>query len=95
MTDAQDLKSKAVVASKTPFATKVEGGKIYYWCTCGMSKSQPFCDGSHVKYNEDQNLKFAPMAWKAPEGGPEIVYFCGCKKTENPPWCDGTHVRLA
>lgn len=92
MTDAQDLRSKAFVAAKSPFAIEVEAGKTYYWCTCGMSKNQPFCDGAHVKFNEEQNLKFAPLAWTAEES--KTAYFCGCKKTKNPPMCDGTHAEL-
>jgi len=75
-----------VIASKTPFAVEVESGKTYYWCSCGRSQSQPFCDGSH------KGTGFAPLAWTAEKSG--TVYFCGCKHTQTPPLCDGSHKRL-
>ncbi len=75
-----------VIASKTPYATKVEAGKTYYWCSCGRSRSQPFCDGSH------KGTGLSPVAWQATETG--TVYFCGCKQTRTPPLCDGSHKEL-
>lgn len=75
-----------VIASKTPFATEVEAGKTYYWCSCGRSQTQPFCDGSH------KGTGFTPVAWTAEKSG--TVYFCGCKHTNNPPLCDGSHKHL-
>jgi len=89
---AQDLKTKAFVAQKSPYATKVEKGKTYYWCTCGKSKNQPFCDGSHVEYGKEVGVEFAPMAWTAEEDGEK--HFCGCKKTNSAPFCDGSHTKL-
>ena len=61
----------------------VEAGKEYYYCTCGKSKIQPFCDGAH------QGTSFKPMLYKAEKN--EQVYFCNCKRSKNPPMCDGTH----
>ena len=75
--------SNPVRASDTPFAIDVEEGKTYYWCACGKSKSQPFCDGSH------KDTEFSPVAYKAEES--KTVYFCGCKATQNQPLCDGSH----
>lgn len=66
-----------------PYAVECEEGKTYYWCACGKSQNQPFCDGSH------KGTDFAPMAY-APEKA-KTVYFCGCKKTANAPLCDGSH----
>jgi len=68
-----------------PYAVAVEAGKSYYWCSCGKSKTQPFCDGSH------QGTSFRPEEYKATES--KTVYFCGCKKTANKPLCDSSHSR--
>jgi CDGSH iron-sulfur domain-containing protein 3 len=72
-----------VRASDTPFATEVEAGKSYYWCACGRSSKQPFCDGSH------KDTGFTPVKYDATES--KTVYFCGCKATANAPLCDGSH----
>jgi len=61
----------------------IEGGKSYFWCACGKSASQPFCDGSH------QDTEFLPVKFEAGES--KTLYFCGCKKTKGQPLCDGTH----
>lgn len=75
--------SKAVRASDTPFAVEVEAGKSYYWCACGKSSTQPFCDGSHT------DTTFVPVQYNATVS--KTVYFCGCKSTQNQPLCDGSH----
>lgn len=80
------MSQEPVVAQKSPIATEVESGKTYYWCSCGKSKNQPFCDGSH------QGTEFEPVAFTAEKS--ETVYLCGCKKTKNQPFCDGTHNSL-
>ena len=77
------MSERPVVAQKSPCAVVVEEGKNYYWCACGRSKSQPFCDGSH------KGTGFAPLAYKADKSG--TVYFCGCKNSGNTPLCDGSH----
>ena len=75
--------SEPVRASDTPFAVEVESGKSYFWCACGRSKSQPFCDGSH------KGTDFSPVKYEATES--EKVFFCGCKATKSQPMCDGSH----
>lgn len=74
------------IAQKGPYATEVEAGKSYWWCACGQSKRQPFCDGSH------KGSEFSPAEFKATEN--KTIYFCGCKNSANRPHCDGTHNRL-
>jgi CDGSH-type Zn-finger protein len=93
MADASyDIKTKAKVAAKQPIAVKVEKGKTYYWCVCGHSKNQPFCDGSHIAANDENDTEFQPIPWTAEEDGEK--WFCQCKQTKNPPFCDGTHKTL-
>ena len=71
---------------KSPYAVDVAQGETCYWCACGRSNNQPFCDGSH------QGTDFTPVAFTAEKT--EKVYLCGCKKTGKPPHCDGTHNSL-
>lgn len=74
------------IAQKAPYAVELEAGKSYYWCRCGNSKNQPFCDGSH------KGGPFQPVNFTAQETG--TAYLCGCKHTGNQPYCDGTHKTL-
>lgn len=78
--------SKPVIARKAPYPVEVEAGKTYYWCVCGRSAGQPFCDGSH------KGTGFAPVAHTPEKSG--RLYFCGCKATGGPPLCDGSHKTL-
>ena len=78
--------SKPEIAQKAPYAVEVEAGKSYWWCSCGKSASQPFCDGSH------KGSEFTPVEHKAGESG--TVYFCGCKNSGNGVLCDGSHKAL-
>ena len=73
-------------AKNEPYPVEVEAGKSYYWCSCGLSKSQPLCDGMH-KVSDCE-----PIEYTATEN--TTVYFCGCKQTEHVPLCDGTHNKL-
>jgi CDGSH-type Zn-finger protein len=77
---------EAKIAQKSPYAVEVEAGKSYYWCSCGQSANQPFCDGSH------KGGDFTPVKFEAAES--KTVYFCGCKHTANPVLCDGSHAKL-
>lgn len=78
---------KPNIAATSPMPVKVEAGKTYFWCACGLSSNQPFCDGSH------KGTGFAPVKYDAQEDGK--VFFCCCKHTGNAPLCDGTHKDLA
>jgi CDGSH-type Zn-finger protein len=73
-------------ASDTPYAVEVEAGKSYFWCACGESKSQPFCDGSH------KGTDFTPVKYEAKES--KKIFFCGCKSTASQPMCDGSHKQI-
>ena len=75
------------IAQKAPYKVDVEAGKSYYWCSCGQSKTQPFCDGTH------KGSEFTPVKFDADES--KTVYFCGCKYSANKPLCDGAHNKLA
>ena len=75
-----------VIAQKAPYPIEVDAGKIYWWCACGMSKKQPFCDGSH------KGSAFTPLEYKAKTTG--TIYFCGCKHSGNGALCDGSHKKL-
>ncbi len=78
--------SEPVVAQKAPYPVAVEAGKTYWWCSCGQSKNQPFCDGSH------KGSGLAPLQFTADAS--KTVYLCGCKATANKPFCDGRHAKL-
>lgn len=78
--------AEPIIASKQPYPVQVEAAKTYYWCACGRSAKQPFCDGSH------KGTEFTPVKYEATES--KTVYFCGCKHSANKPLCDGTHAKL-
>lgn len=75
--------SDPVRASDTPYGVEVEAGKAYFWCACGRSETQPFCDGSH------KGTEFTPVKYEATESAK--AFFCGCKQTASQPLCDGSH----
>ncbi len=80
MTDAPKI------AQKSPFPIEVVESKTYFWCACGRSQRQPFCDGSH------KGTGFEPVKYTA--DATKKVFFCGCKHSENRPFCDGTHSKV-
>ena len=73
------------IADRKPIKVDLEAGD-HYWCSCGGSSNQPYCDGSHA------GSEFKPMQFTAEEAGE--AYLCMCKHTKNPPYCDGTHAKL-
>jgi CDGSH-type Zn-finger protein len=74
-----------VIARKGPFPVELDPG-TYWWCACGRSKDQPFCDGSH------KGTGFLPVKLEIHEK--TRIALCGCKHTHKPPYCDGTHESL-
>ena len=75
-----------MVAASTPISVELEQGKEYFYCACGRSADQPFCDGSH------QGTGFSPLAFVAETSGRAVL--CRCKQTATPPNCDGSHGRV-
>jgi CDGSH-type Zn-finger protein len=77
---------KGTIVQKTPMPVELVAGRTYWWCACGLSKNQPFCDGSH------KATAFNPVQYLAERTG--TAYLCACKQTGNAPMCDGTHKTL-
>lgn len=75
--------SEPTRAADNPYGVDVEAGKTYFWCSCGKSQKQPFCDGTH------KGSEFAPVKYTAEKDGK--AFFCGCKATGKQPMCDGSH----
>jgi len=78
--------SEPVIPQKSPYVQTAKPGS-FFWCSCGKSQSQPFCDGSH------KGSGFAPK--KVDIAAEKTVAWCGCKHSKNAPFCDGSHSRLA
>ncbi len=77
--------NEPVIAATQPSVMELEPG-TYYWCSCGLSSNQPFCNGAH------KDTSFAPMKVEITEK--RQVALCDCKRTGNAPFCDGSHVKL-
>ncbi|NEO87471.1 MAG: CDGSH iron-sulfur domain-containing protein [Spirulina sp. SIO3F2] len=73
------------IVDKKPTVMTLEPGK-YFWCSCGLSENQPFCNGAHT------GTEFTPVALEVTET--KQVALCLCKNTQNVPFCDGAHARL-
>jgi CDGSH iron-sulfur domain-containing protein 3 len=78
--------AEPIAAQKSPYKVDLEAGKKYWWCVCGRSTKQPYCDGSH----KDTGLQ--PLMFQAEKTG--AAWLCGCKSTAKKPFCDGTHSRI-
>jgi CDGSH iron-sulfur domain-containing protein 3 len=81
-----ELMENSLPSFVEPIAVVVEQGKNYWWCACGLSAKQPFCDGSH------KGTSITPVQYQATESGKK--WFCVCKKTQNRPFCDGSHQQV-
>ena len=79
-------RSNPVIAKKGPFVVDLEEGKTYFWCTCGLSVKQPYCDGSH------KDTEFIPLKFTVEET--KKYGLCGCKHSKNAPFCDREHNNL-
>jgi len=77
--------AKGKIAERSPLMMEMQPG-TYFWCACGKSNNQPFCDGSH------RGSEFTPKEVKIEEV--QSVFWCRCKQTDNQPFCDGTHNKL-
>ena len=75
--------NKGQRAGESAIVVEVEQGKSYYWCSCGKSSKQPFCDGSH------KGTEFNPFVFKAELT--KKMFFCACKQNNKQPFCDGSH----
>jgi CDGSH-type Zn-finger protein len=83
---ARVMSTAPVVAARAPAKVTLEAGKDYWFCACGRSATQPFCNGAH------KGTGFAPKKFTAEKSGD--VWLCQCKHTKTPPYCDGTHKTL-
>ena len=70
-------------AGNSAIKIEVKEGKSYFWCSCGKSSKQPFCDGSH------KGSEFTSVVYKAELT--KKMFFCTCKQTNNQPFCDSSH----
>jgi len=76
------------IAQKAPYRIELKGTYRYAWCACGLSKMQPFCDGSHTS----TKTGIKPVVWTQEKD--EVAYLCGCKRTAGKPFCDSSHKKL-
>ncbi len=77
--------TEPVIYQKRPIVQKVEPG-TYWWCACGRSAGQPYCDGSH------KGTGLGPKKVEIAEA--QTIAWCACRRSKNAPFCDGTHSAL-
>lgn len=85
--NALDTKAPGHVHDKLPFKYHCKAGRAYMWCSCGWSKTQPFCDGSH--HDDRYKISNRPLRFECKET--KDYWFCQCKQTKVRPFCDGSH----
>lgn len=78
--------AQPTIADRKAAIVELQAGKTYFWCACGLSKKQPFCDGSH------SGTDFTPESFTAEKDG--TAFLCQCKASGKAPYCDGTHGKL-
>jgi CDGSH-type Zn-finger protein len=78
--------AEPLIAQKSPYAVEMAAGD-YWWCACGQSRRQPFCDGSH------KGSGHSPVRFSISES--QKMWLCGCKGSSNQPFCDGSHRKLS
>jgi len=87
MRNLENIMKNPIVAQKSPYRVELTAGRKYYWCACGRSANQPFCDGKHKAYPGQTPVEYIPETT-------ETAYLCGCKATAQRPHCDGSHNSL-
>ncbi|OAF72202.1 CDGSH iron-sulfur domain-containing protein 3, mitochondrial [Intoshia linei] len=91
--DYEIERTKGEPYKNMPFRVHLSPKKLYYWCTCGISRNQPFCDGEHRTIQHSHKAKstdgFSPIKFKVKDDG--HYWLCNCKQTNNAPFCDGSH----
>jgi CDGSH-type Zn-finger protein len=80
------MSSEPVIGGRAPVVVDLVAGETYWWCRCGRSQAQPFCDGTH------EGTGIEPLEWSVTRN--RRVQLCTCKQTKSPPICDGSHERL-
>lgn len=76
----------AIIAQTSPYKVELKAGQRYFWCACGRSAKQPYCDGSH------KGTGLSPIGFVA--DADKTAWLCGCKQTSGQPFCDGTHSKI-
>jgi CDGSH-type Zn-finger protein len=80
------MSERPIAGGSAPIEVDVVAGQTTWWCACGRSARQPFCDGTH------KGTGVTPLKYTADADG--AVWFCTCKQTATPPLCDGSHNRI-
>jgi CDGSH-type Zn-finger protein len=88
MSEQKAVGTEPTIAQKAPYKVELLAGYRYAWCSCGLSKQQPFCDGSHTSTRSGMK----PVIWTQQKD--QTVFLCGCKGSGKVPYCDGTHTSL-